>query len=135
MTKLSTLSRHGLLIIRMGSWICLPTLAYLSLVPDDTQLRTGAPGYLEHMIAYFGTAILFAVSYPRKRPLIMIALLGYAALLEVLQNLSPGRSPQVSDALASSAGAILGLLFVLWVVDRYWGSVFEFADESETRLS
>jgi len=87
------------------------------------------------MIAYFGTAILFAVSYPWRSPVILIALLGYASLLEMLQNLSPGRGPRFSDALASSAGAILGLLFVIWVIDRYWGSVFECADKSETRLS
>jgi VanZ family protein len=87
-------------------------LAFLSLVPDDLEVRTGAPGQFEHLAAYIGTAVLFALSYPRKRVLITVGLFAYAGLLEALQSFSPGRSPSMLDALASGSGAIFGVLVI-----------------------
>ncbi len=50
--------------LRAGAWFCVVLLAYLSLIPGNLQVRTGLSGLLEHLVAYLGTAILFALSYP-----------------------------------------------------------------------
>jgi VanZ family protein len=84
-------------------------LVYLSLIPHDLEVRTGAPGELEHFIAYLIAAVLFALSYPQKRVLIATALVMSAGLLETLQALSPGRTARLLDLFASGAGTVLGL--------------------------
>ena len=52
--------------LRAGAWFCIVLLAYLSLISGNLQVRTGLPGLLEHLVAYLGTAVLFALSYRRK---------------------------------------------------------------------
>ena len=51
--------------LRAGAWFCVVLLAYLSLIPGDLQVRTGLSGLLEHLVAYLGTAMLFALGYPQ----------------------------------------------------------------------
>jgi VanZ family protein len=107
-------------ILPASAWLCVPILAYLSLVPDEFQTRTSAPGYLEHFVAYCGTAVLFALGYPQKRMQIAASLVTYGVVLEVLQSLSPGRESRVVDACVSGAGAIFGVAAVALVAGRYW---------------
>jgi VanZ family protein len=109
---MSALVRHTPIfrrILRAGTWLCLILLVYLSLIPHDLEVRTGAPGELEHFIAYLIAAVLFALSYPQKRALIATALVMSAGLLETLQALSPGRTARLLDLFASGAGTVLGL--------------------------
>jgi hypothetical protein len=42
-------------------------LAVLSWLPAGVQVRTPAPGTVEHMIAYAGTALFLSVGYPDWR--------------------------------------------------------------------
>ena len=95
-------------VLRVSAWFCVALLAYLSLIPGDLQNRTGAPGQLEHMVAYFGTAVLFTLGYPLKRLQIAVGLVAYGISLELLQAFSPGRTAQIIDACASGSGAIPG---------------------------
>jgi VanZ family protein len=95
---------------RIGAWLCVLLLAYLSLVPEEFQSRTGAPGQLEHFFAYSGTAIIFMFSYPQTGIPIAVGLSAYGGFLEVLQSVSPGRSPSVIDAVASMAGTCFGVI-------------------------
>ena len=104
--------------LRAGAWFCVVLLAYLSLIPGDLQVRTGFSGLLEHLVAYLGTAVLFALAYPQKRLHIGLALVAYAGLLETLQAFSPGRTANPLDACASGTGAVLGVVAVTWLVSR-----------------
>jgi VanZ family protein len=110
-------------ILLYCAWVCVPVLAYLSLVPDDFQTRTSAPGYVEHFVAYCGTAVLFALSYPQKRIPVAVSLTAYCVLLESLQNLSPGRESRVFDACVSGSGAVFGVAVVALLAGRYWQPV------------
>jgi VanZ family protein len=101
-------------VFRSAAWLCLVLLAALSLIPSDVQVRSGIPGGYEHAIAYFGTATMFMLCYPKRGLLIAVGLVAYGSLLETLQLIAPGRMPQVADAGASGAGALLGVL--LWTV-------------------
>jgi hypothetical protein len=66
-------------MLRLAPWLCVVLLAVLSLVPGDAQIRTGAPGIAEHVMAYCGTAVLFTVGYPARGPVqIILGLAGYA---------------------------------------------------------
>jgi VanZ family protein len=90
--------------LRVCAWFCTTLLAYLSLIPGDLQVRTGAPTLLEHFAAYFGTAMFFMLGYPRKRVLITASLMVYAGFLELGQLIPPGRFASIVDATASISG-------------------------------
>ena len=108
---------HRLLAFRCSAWLCVILIAYLSLIPQDMEMRTPAPPGLEHAIAYAGTAGLFVLAYPVQPVwLIMGSLSAYSGLMELLQTFSPGRHPGLDGMLWSSAGAFFGSLLVarLW---------------------
>jgi len=98
-------------MLRPAAWICVVLLAVLSLVPGHAQIRTGAPGIVEHIVAYAATAAVFTLGYPAaSRTRIILALVCYAGLLEFAQSLVPDRSATVWDFGGSSLGVVLGCL-------------------------
>ncbi len=97
--------------LRFVSWLCIPTIAILSLVPGEARPHTGFPGQIEHVLAYFLTALLLGV---HQRTLASVAILAlalcaYAGILETLQVWVPGRNAQLIDFAASSCGALSGV--------------------------
>jgi len=96
-------------------------LAFLSLLPSDLEIRTGASNELEHFLVYFVAAVLFGHSYPRRLFLVAFTLAMIAILLEALQVFAPGRSVRVLDAGFSGAGAISGVVTAL-LVTRWKGN-------------
>ena len=84
------------------------------------MVRTSLGGHIEHMTAYAGTGFLIGLSYPTWRlRRIATALVIYAGVLELLQNLTPGRHPAVLDWLSSSVGGLIGIAIVR-VADEAW---------------
>ena len=69
-------------LIRAGAWFCIVLLGVLSRLPASLEKRTGLPGPIEHLFAYFCTAVVIMLAYPRSSRL---KLIGYAALLEAGQ--------------------------------------------------
>jgi len=101
--------RRSLLIFRCSAWFCVFLIAYLSLIPQDLEMRTPAPPGLEHAFAYGVTAGLLVLAYPAQPIWLIIGLLSaYSGLMEFLQTFSPGRHPGLDGMLWSSAGAIVG---------------------------
>jgi VanZ family protein len=101
------------LALRRAAWFCVSLLTYLSLIPQDLEMRTPAPPGVEHAFAYGVTAALLILAYPVQPVWLIIgSLAAYSGLLELLQALSPGRNPGLDGMLWSSAGAISGGLFV-----------------------
>lgn len=91
---------------------CVVLILVLSLLPAQEMPHTGIPKGTDHFIAYWGTGGLMALAFregARTRAGIALGLIALAGLLEVLQHLSPGRTPMLSDFLLSSAGALVGL--------------------------
>jgi VanZ family protein len=98
-------------MLRPAAWICVVLLAALSLVPGHAQIRTGAPGIVEHIVAYCATAAVFTLGYPAtSRTRIVLALVCYAGVLEVAQAVVPDRSATVWDFGGSSLGVVFGCL-------------------------
>src|SRR5262245_28523670 len=101
-------------VSKYSTWLCVVVLAALSWLPGDAVVRTGAPGQLEHFVAYTGTATIGAIGYGRRIGYIQVVLLFalYAGILEVGQIWVPGRHFGLIDYLASSSGAFVGTLAV-----------------------
>ena len=93
---------------------CVVLLAVLSLTPGDYMVRTGAPGDLEHFVAYLGTGVIASLGYARRTGYVALAALlcAYAGVLEIAQNFAPGRHPDFFNFASSSAGAIAGMLLI-----------------------
>jgi VanZ family protein len=96
----------------MMSWICVATLAALSLVPGDERPHTGYSGRFEHFLAYFLTAlpVWFACISWRSKARALLGLSAMAGGFEILQIWIPGRSAAVLDWAVSTAGALTGML-------------------------
>ena len=109
-------TRHGRrasrarIIARALAFACIAAIAVLSLLPGSERPHTGAPGRVEHFVAYGGTGFLLALGYLgwRQRLVASIALAAASGAFEILQNFIPGRSPSQFDALASTGGSALG---------------------------
>ena len=88
--------------------ICL--IIVLSLVPGSYRPHTGAPGNLEHFVAYALTALVLAWGWrsPAQWVGIIITLFLLASGLELAQSLVPGRSGHWMTAVVSGFGAIAG---------------------------
>jgi VanZ family protein len=95
---------------------CIIALATLAWLPANVMTRTTLGGHAEHFIAYLGTAISMGLTF-QKSPRLAVQcalLIMYAALLEAGQLFSPGRHASFQDLAFSSAGVIIGALF-LWM--------------------
>jgi VanZ family protein len=89
-------------------------IVVLSLLPAQTRPHTGVGGEYEHWVAYALVGGAFAAGYSTTRAGLFagLALTGSAAILELLQNFIPGRTPEFTGFLASSLGAWFGIFLV-----------------------
>ena len=95
---------------------CIIALAILAWLPATIMMRTVLGGHAEHFVAYLGTAILMGLTF-QKSPRLAVQcslLIIYAAILEAGQLYSPGRHASLQDLAFSSAGIVIGGLF-LWI--------------------
>ncbi|WP_156898146.1 VanZ family protein [Methylocapsa acidiphila] len=81
-------------------------ITILSLLPGSLRPHTNLPGKMEHALAYALTGALLFFGYvtPRERLILWCGLAAGSAIFELLQNFAPGRSPALTDSLASIAG-------------------------------
>lgn len=99
-------------------WVAaLLTVVVGSLLPGDSKPMLaldwlGINDKIEHSSAYFALAFLALTGFERRNKAVAIALsmvlLGIA--LELLQHFSPGRTPDVYDALANGCGVAIGTI-------------------------
>lgn len=103
--------------IVIAGFACIVILVVLSLLPARDMIRTGAPKGVEHFIAYFLSAAILSAGIGRKTEMrVAVGLVLLSGLMEGLQHFSPGRTPHLSDFVASSGGAAAGALAVaIWL--------------------
>ena len=72
----------------------------------------GLPRLVEHFSIFFATGLAFGVGYPQRRLFQFVALLAFAAAIELAQLLVPGRHARLSDFLID---AWWGVTVGLWI--------------------
>jgi VanZ family protein len=98
------------LLLRSAAICAWILLAVLSLVPGAERPHTGAPGNVEHALAYGLSGFVTALALsPARRRHVAVALIVAAAVFEVLQIWIPGRGAAVDNWLASSLGGAIGV--------------------------
>jgi VanZ family protein len=109
-------------LITAAAWVSIIAIAYatlahvgfvysiyykLSPILMRPEMRTYA--HLEHIIAFAVVGALFSFAYPRRTILVCCIVFGGAALLEILQTLTPDRHGTLVDALEKMAGGAAGI--------------------------
>ncbi len=98
------------------AWIFAGCLAVvfvtiMSLIPGQQLPSIGISDKIEHLVAYGGTTLLFAISGMRWRTLLLtaLALTVWGAIIEVLQPTLSNRTFDWFDMAANTTGVLLAL--------------------------
>ena len=120
MTTIILYGRHVLSKVSgVAAWLSVLALAVASWTPKEEMIRTGASGQLEHVAAYFISALLWVTAYPGWSPRLVGSILAiYAGVLEVGQIYAPGRHSPIEDFAASCFGVALVVLPTPWIRRR-----------------
>lgn len=97
-------------LLKFAAWTCLCAIAYSTLSPlrDRPILLTSSN--LEHLAAFALLGMVFCLAYPHRTLSVLTIVFGSAALLELLQSLTPDRHARILDALQKVAGGAAGVL-------------------------
>ena len=96
-------------LLRFAAWAGLCFVAYSTLSPLRDRPIVLTSSKLEHLAAFAILGTLFCLAYPRRTPAVLLIVLGSAALLEVLQLLTPDRHARTLDALQKIVGGAAGV--------------------------
>lgn len=109
-------------LITAAAWVSVAAIAYATLahvgfvyaiyfklapILMRPEMKTYA--HVEHVIAFAIMGTLFGLAYPRRTLLVCCVVFGGAALLEILQTLTPDRHGTMVDALEKMAGGAAGI--------------------------
>jgi VanZ family protein len=91
------------------------TIAVLSLVPG--YLRPSVPIGCQHFLAYFITAVLLSFGFCNWNPAAIATPMAlYALVLEIAQNIVPGRHPALMDLAEGTFGAVGGVFVARFIL-------------------
>jgi VanZ family protein len=90
------------------AWVLVFGIVGLSIVPPDYRVITVLPRPFEHLSIFLLTGLAFGLGYPDRYPLQSIALVLFAAAVELMQVWAPGRHARASDFAAAVLGLGLG---------------------------
>lgn len=100
------------LVMRVLFLLAAAAVTVLSLLPQRDLPKVAVSDKIEHVVSYFVLAILGSLAFRERRSLLtlFVLLCAMGGIIELLQAFSPGRSPDIVDALANGAGAAAGTL-------------------------
>jgi VanZ family protein len=98
--------------IAAAAWATLAFIAFATLSPLGLRPEIGDAN-LERFGAYALAGLLMALAYPRHLILVAIFVVGAAAVLEVLQLVTPDRHGQFANAVVKAAGGMAGVVVAI----------------------
>jgi VanZ family protein len=93
---------------RIGFYLACLLVAGLSLAPGAALPEISVGDKIEHVLAYAALGLLGVTTARRAPVFTILGLILFGIALELLQAFSPGRSPEIGDALADTIGVCLG---------------------------
>jgi VanZ family protein len=119
-------------MITATAWASIAVIAYATLsrvgvvynvyervAPLANRPSISSYVHFEHVLAFAVAGLLFGLAYPRSIILVCCIVFGAAALLEILQTLTPDRHGTVFDALEKMAGGATGIMVARTVMWSY----------------
>jgi VanZ family protein len=95
---------------RIGGWLGVAITLVVSLMPPALDDSGGHIDKLVHLAGYAVLMFWWAQLVTRQRWKLAVAVVLFGIAIELLQGLTPDRQPDLLDALANTAGALLGWL-------------------------
>ncbi len=100
-------------LFQVSAWLCLAAIGVLSLVAPSLRPVTFLPHDFEHVAIFLAAGLAIGLGYPNRATQNMIALMLFAAVVELAQFYAPGRHPRVSDFVVDALGAGAGIVVAL----------------------
>lgn len=95
---------------RVLGWLGIVLTLVVSLMPPALDSSSGHADKIVHLTGYAVLTFWWAQLVIRQRWKLAIAVVLFGVAIELLQGLTPARHPDQLDALANSAGVLLGWL-------------------------
>lgn len=100
-------------LVRLAFSATLMAVLLLTLLPTPPAFERLANDKIEHLLAFFGLALLGGFGWPQARGSIIVGLLIIGGLIEILQGTQLiHRDMDFSDWIADAAGVLLGMVCV-----------------------
>jgi hypothetical protein len=96
-------------LAQVMAWLYAMALVFLTLSSPSVRLETTMPHDLEHLAAFGLSGFLFSIGYRSRGLLVLLAGVGFAAVLEALQIWAPGRHAMWIDLAMNASGFCIGL--------------------------
>jgi VanZ family protein len=96
-------------LVRTMAWLYAVVLIFLTLGPPSVRLEAEMFHDLEHLAAFGVSGLLFSIGYQSRRLLVLLAGVGFTAVLEALQMWVPGRHARWIDLAMNGAGFCIGV--------------------------
>src|SRR5215203_3042413 len=123
------MKRHISRLVMAAAWIAVIAIAYATLThvsfvyaiyfklsPFLMRPAMQTYAHFEHVIAFAFLGALFGFAYPRRLIVVCSIVFGAAALLEILQTMTPDRHGTFVDAFEKMAGGALGIALARAIV-------------------
>lgn len=96
--------------LKVSAWVGLSLFVYATISPLRYRPTLLISSKLEHLAAFAVLGALFCLAYPRRTPTVLAFIIGDAALLEILQLLTPDRHARLMDAIQKIVGGAAGVV-------------------------
>jgi VanZ family protein len=107
--------------LRTISWLLAAAVTFATLGPPGLRPHSDLGQDGEHALAFALVGLAFGLAYSRWRWAIAAFSIPLIGLLELLQNLAPGRHARIEDFVVDALAATAGFAFAAaseWVVAR-----------------
>lgn len=101
--------------VRIAAWLLAAAIVVLSLVPPSWRPETEAPHDLEHFAIFAAAGLAFGLGYGRRYFGIAVALVIFAAAIEIAQIVVPGRHARLSDFVVDALAVCAGLVTAVFI--------------------
>ena len=95
-------------IFQVVAWLLVVAVAVFTLGPVEWRPSTGLPSHLERFVGIALITGAFCLGYPHYRLGLLVLVIGGIGLLEVAQDLIPGRHGKRVELAIKVAGALIG---------------------------
>jgi VanZ family protein len=109
--------------MRFSVWLwaffaCALAVMALALMPSPSPMITTGWDKSNHLLAFAAMAWLGCKAFPQRLAIVLPSLLGYGALVEILQSFTPTRSAEWLDLFADSLGILLGWMMIRFLAKK-----------------
>jgi len=94
---------------RAAAWLLALAIVVLSLGLPSLRPVTGIGHDFEHVLISLILGTAFGFGYPGRGQFLAIALVAFAATIEIAQNWAPGRHARASDFLLDAGASCVGI--------------------------